>query len=651
MMSSVRRMSKSAVGTAIFVLFLGVIAASFALQDMQNLNPGGGGGSSQRLAKAGGEEVTEQELSKLLQRRLTELRAQQPTADYTALAGEYDSIVNSLIQSRALSAFAGANDVIVSKRMVDAEIAKLSQARGLDGRFSQDAYNAFLANARLTDAEVRQEIRQVILNRALLGPAAIGARVPTGVARPYAEMQLEVREADVGLIPTAPFLARVGEPTDAQLASYYRSSLRRYTVPEQRVLTIARIGPEAVAGLKASDKEIADYYNANQATYGIKNQRVISQVVLPAKAAADQLAAKLRGGTSFVDAARPLGYSASDISVGPQTQQQFTSLTSAEVAKAAFAANTPNAIVGPVRSDLGWHVIKIDGIQQIGGKTLAQATPEIAEKLTADKRKNALADIVTNVEDAIADGKNFAEAVAVGKLASTKTPAITAGGVARSNPAYKFPADLAPALRAGFDLGAEDEPIVEKLSEDGGYALVGVDTVVPAAPAPLAQIRAQVVTDWKQKQANDRAKAIANDVAAKVGKGMALADAIRSANAGVTLPGPEKSKVRRIQLAQMGGNVPPALAMMFSLAEGRSRMVADPQGRGFVIVKVTKIIPGDVTLQPGLVAQLQREFAQPLQSEYAEQFTKAIAADVGVKRDDEAIEAARKRIVGGGAGN
>ncbi len=651
MMSSVRRMSKSAVGTAIFVVFLGLIAASFALQDMSNLNPMGGGGSSPRLAKAGGEEVTEQELSALLQRRLTELRVEQPTADYSALAGEFDTILNSLIQSRALSAFAGANDVLVSKRMIDAEIAKLPQARGLDGRFSQDAYSAFLANARLTDAEVRQEIRQVILNRALLGPAAIGARVPTGVARPYAEMQLEVREADVGLIPTAPFLGSVGEPSDAQLQAFYRSNLARYTVPEQRVLTIARIGPQNVADLKASDKEIADYYKANQDTYGVKSQRVISQVVLPDKSAADQLAAKLRAGTSFVDAARPLGYSASDISVGPQTQQQFAGLTSDDVAKATFSSNAPNAIVGPIRSDLGWHVIKIDGIQQVGGKTLAQATPEISEKLTADKRKNALADIVTNVEDAIADGKNFAEAVAVGKLSTIRTPAVTAGGVARSDASYKFPADLAPALRAGFDLGPDDEPIVEKLSDDSGYALVGVDTVIPAAPAPLAQIRSQVIGDWKQKQANDRAKSIANDVAAKVGKGMALGDAIRSVNAGVALPGPEKTKVRRIQLAQMGGNVPPALAMMFSLAEDRSRMVADPQGRGFIIVKVTKIIPGDVTLQPGLVAQLQREFAEPLQSEYAEQFTKAIAADVGVKRDAEAIEAARKRIVGGGAGN
>lgn len=650
MMSSVRRMSKTAVGSAIFILFLLTIAASFALQDMSNLNPMGGG-SAQQLAKAGGEKLTEQELSKALQQRLTNLRNQQPTADYSALAGEFDTIVNSLIQQRALVAFAGANDVVVSKRMVDAEIAKLPQARGLDGRFSQQAYNAFLANAQMTDADVRNEIRQVILNRAVLGPAALGARVPTGVARPYAEMQLEVREADVGLIPTAPFLARVGDPTAAQLQSFYQSNVRRYTVPEQRVLNIARIGPENVAGLAATDKEIVDYYNANQATYGSKTQRVISQVVLPAKATADQLAAKLRAGTSFVDAARPLGYSATDISVGPQTQDQFAGLTSAEVAKAAFAANAPNAIVGPIRSDLGWHVIKIDGIQQIGGKSLAAARAEIATKLTADKRKNALADLVANVEDAVADGRNFREAASASKLAIVTTPPITAGGVARSNPAFKLPADLAPVVRAGFDLGQDDEPVVETLPNDAGYALVGVDSIIPSAPALLAQIRAQVVADWKQKQASDRAKAIANDVAAKVSKGMALGEAIRSANAGIALPAPEQTKVRRIQLAQMGGNVPPALAMMFSLAQGRSRMVADPQGRGFIIVKVTRIIPGDVTLQPGLVAQLQSEFAQPLQSEYAEQFARAMAADVGVKRDDEAIEAARKRIVGGGAAN
>ena len=77
---------------------------------------------------------------------------------------------------------------------------------------------------------------------------------------------------------------------------------------------------------------------------------------------------------------------------------------------------------------------------------------EIAAKLTADKRKEALTDLVTKVEDAIADGSNFAEAAALAKLTVIETPLITAGGTARGNPGFHLPAELAPALQSGFEL-------------------------------------------------------------------------------------------------------------------------------------------------------------------------------------------------------
>ncbi len=652
MMSFVRRLSKSTVGTAIMILFLLTIAASFAMQDVRNLTPFGGGMSGQTIAKVGNRELTDQELSKELQNRLAEARRENPMADYASIASDFDPIVDALIQQKALMAFAGENELLISKRLIDAEIAKLPQAQGLNGRFSQDAYNRFLAQIRMSDAEVRDQIQRSILNRVMLAPIAAGARVPVGVARPYAEMQLEVREADVALIPTAPFLKLVGTPNDQQLQAYYKANLARYAVPEQRVLDIAKIGPENVANVKPTDKDIADYYNANQATYAAKVQRVISQVVLPSKQAADQLAAKIRSGTSFADAAKPLGFTNADISVGPQTKEQFAALTDPAVANTTFADTVgANTVVGPVRSDLGYHVIKVEGVTTQGGKTLAQARSEIATKLNVDKRKDALADLIARLEDEIADGKNFAEATAAVGIKPIRTPAITAGGVARTQPGFKLPDDLAPALRSGFELAQGDEPVVETLPGEGGYVLVGVDSIIASAPAPLVAVHDQLSRDWQQKQASDRAKTIANAAAAKVAKGQDVKAAVASANAGITLPPPEKTKVRRIQLSQMGGKVPPALAMMFSLAEGRSRMVADPEGRGFIIVKVTKIIPGDVTLQPGMVAQLQTEFRQPLQSEYAEQFTRAIGKDVGVKRNDKSIEEARKRIVGGGAGN
>ncbi len=642
-MSFVRKMSKSWVGSIILALFLILLLLGFAMQDIQSVVSGGGWGMNQgTLVKVGSEEVSDRDMAGALQRRLTEVRQSDPAADYATLAKDFDPLLDLLVQDAAIRAFAADQDMTLSKRLIDAEIAKIPATRGLDGQFSQQAYQGFLAQQKLTDADLRKLLSGGLLQRLVLGSGAAHARVPVGMATPYASMLMEAREAEVLLVPTQRFLGDIPAPSEADIATYYRTNARAYLVPEQRVLSVARIGPAQVANVVPSDKEIADYYNANQATFGGATRRVISQVVVQSKPAADAVAARARSG-SFVDAAKPAGFSAADISVGPQTREQFTKLTSERVAAAAFGAAS-GAVVGPIQSDLGWHVIKIDGIQVEAGKSLAAARPAILERLTADKRKNALADLVTRVEDAIADGSSFAEAVKAAGLAAVKSPPILSNGTSRANPGFKFPADLAPVLRAGFEMAQDDDPQVETLENNAGYALVGVDQIISAAPQPLAAIRDRVANDWKAAQARAKARTIAAAIAAKVAKGTDLKAA--SATSGVTLPPPAKTAIRRMELAQMRGNVPPALNLMFSLAQGGSRMIADPQGRGFIIVKLTKIVPGNALLQPSLVARTQAEFQQAVSGEYAEQMARAIQVHLGVKRNEKAIDAARKRNLG-----
>ena len=70
MLASVRRMSKSTIGSIIMALFVLAIVASFALSDMSNLgggNLGGGGGST--LAKVANRQVTDRDMSQAMERR------------------------------------------------------------------------------------------------------------------------------------------------------------------------------------------------------------------------------------------------------------------------------------------------------------------------------------------------------------------------------------------------------------------------------------------------------------------------------------------------------------------------------------------------------------------------------------------------------
>src|SRR3982750_351160 len=191
MLSTFRRVSKSKVGTWFMAFVLIAILAGFAISDISNFgsgNIGFGGLGSSTLAKVGDQDVSEHDMSEAMQRRLQDVRQQRPDATYATIAGDFETLLNSVIDQRALIAFADKYDFHLSKRLIDAEIAQIPSTRGLNGKFSDQAYQQFLAQQRMTDQQVRQILMGGVLQRFLLTPVATNARVSVGMATPYASM-------------------------------------------------------------------------------------------------------------------------------------------------------------------------------------------------------------------------------------------------------------------------------------------------------------------------------------------------------------------------------------------------------------------------------------------------------------------------------
>lgn len=643
MLTSLRQASKSKVGTVLVAIIGLLIVIGFGAAGVSTLNIGSLTMSSSTLAKVGSLEVTDNDMDVVMQHDLENARQQNPQASYASVVGDFEPLLDQLIDQRSLEAFAQSHGFVLSKRLIDGEIANLPGVRQYGG-FTEQGYQTFLAREHMTDAQVRDLITGSMLQRLLITPGATDMKVPVGIATPYASMLLEQRQGQVALVPLTLFTAGLN-PTDAQLQQFYSANQGRYMVPEQRVLKIAEVGPDQLANVQASDQEIAQYYNQHQDVYAPQEIRVISQAVVPDQNVANQIAARAKSGMSFVDAVKPAGLSAQDISVGPQTKTQFTQLTSGKVAAAAFSAPA-GGVVGPIQSPLGWHVVKIDSVQKKPGKTLAEAKSEIAAKLTADKRKTALSDLANKVQQALDGGSNLDESAKIAGVQVTTTPLITADGNARGDASYKFPPDLTPALKSGFDLQPNEEPVIEQLADDKGFAVVAPAQIVPAAPAPLASIRDQVRSDWIHQASINRAQALAKQIAAKASGAVSLGDAIKQANA--SIPAPQTVTARRIQLAQLGNKVPPAMAMLFTLGQGRAGVAPDSQGQGFFVVKTGTITPGNALTNPTLIGQVQQEFSDPMSQEMGQELEAAIRKDMKVKRNEPAIQAAKARLASAG---
>ena len=646
MLSFFRRVSKSKVGTGIMALVLIAILAGFAVADLTNFGSGqiNFGMGSGTLAKVGDQQVNEREMSDAMQRRLQQARQQKPDADYASVIGDFDAVLNALLDERTLMAFADKYDFPLSKRLVDAEIAQIPGTKGLNGKFNEQAYQQFLAQQRLTDPQVRQILSGGLLQRLLLTPIATNARVPVGMATPYAAMLLEQREGEAAIVPIDGFKSGL-QPNESQLQQYYAANRGRYIIPEQRVLRIARLGREQVSNVTASEQEITAYYNQNKATYAPSDTRSLSQAVAQDQATANAIAQRAKGGQPLAAAAAPAGGNAAVTELKDQTRAAYAGVSGDKAATAVFSA-APGAIVGPMQSDFGWVVTKVESVKAGGGKTLEQARAEIAAKITADKRKGAIEDAVDKVQTALDAGSNFGEAVGAAKLPVTTTPLIIANGTSRADASYKLPPELAPALKTGFDIAPNDPPEIVTLSGDAGYAIVSPGQVVPAAPSPLASIRDQVTSDWVNSEATKRAQAAATRIADKANGNVSLADAIKAV--GAPIPPSRPIAARRIQIADQQGNVPPALKILFSAGAGKARMAPNPSGGGFFVVKVNKITPGNALSSPGLIGQVQGELGQAASQDYAQQFIADMKRQLKAKRNESAIQGFRARLLSSG---
>ncbi len=646
MLTSLRRLQNSKVGTIIVAIFFIMILIGFASTGVTNFGSGniGFGMTSSTLVKVGSEQVSEQDMSQAMQRRLQQVRQERPDADYSTIAGDFEALLGEITDEKTILAFAEKYHFPLSKRLVDAEIAQIPQTKGLNGQFSEQAYQAFLAQQRLTDSQVREVLAGGLLEKFMLTPVAANARVSVGMATPYASMLLEAREGEAAAIPLGAFRAGL-KPTDGDLQQFYSANRNRYMVPEQRVIRIARIGPDQVAGITASDKDVSDYYNAHKTDYASSETRSISQAVIQDQATASQIAARAKGGASISAAAAPAGANAAVTNLANQSRTAYAGVAGDKAATAVFGAS-PGSIVGPIQTDFGWLVAKVDSVKTVGGKTLEQARSEISSKITADKRKSAIEDMVDKIQDAIDNGSNFTEATSQAKLTVTTTPLIVADGTSRADRNFKLPPDLAPALKTGFQIEPNDPPEVVTLPNNQGYAVVSPGQIVQQAPAPIASVRDQVASDWTDSKALDRARSAAVQIESKVEHGTALAQAMKES--GAALPPAQPLATRRIQIAMARGPVPAPVKMLFALAQGKSRMFPDPQGRGFFIVKVDKITPGNALLQPALIGQMQGELQQGLSEDYGQEFLAAMRQELGAKRNEGAIQGFKTRLLSSG---
>lgn len=642
MLSFFRQFTNSRVGIIVTFIVLGLIALAFAAGDVTGLRPTTAGADT-TAATVGGTAITVAELEKRTQDEMEGFRQQQPTLDIAQFVagGGFEATLERLINSLALERFGEQQGMLVSKKVVDGQIASIPTLQGPDGKFSQMVYERLLAQRKLSDAQVRREIARGILTDQLTTPTIGASQVPAMLALPYASLLLEKRSGTLGFIPFRALGA--GElPTDAELTTFYSLNKARYTIPERRVIRFAMISPDRVAAAAVpTDAEIAAAFQKQAPRFGASEKRSLSQVVVGDKAAAEALAAKVRAGTAIGAAAQSIGLDAAKI---PGIDRKaYGDQTSTAIATAVFTA-ARGAVVGPLQAPLGWSVIQVDTIEQVAARSLADARADLVKELTAEKAARLFADLHDKVDDAISNKATLAEIAADRKLQVMTTPALLADGRDPTQPPKPVDPALGQIVKAAFAAETGDDPQLVPAGADGSFAVVALDRVVPAAAPPAVQLREVLLRDFTVDRARRRAREVASGVLAKVNKGVPIADALKQT--GLGLAPPQTVASSRAALAASPNGAPAPLALMFSMKPRTAKLLEAPEQGGWLVVYLDRIDSADATGKTAVINAMRADIGRTLGREYVQQFSQAIRRQLGVTKNDAAIAKAKQELLG-----
>ena len=467
------------------------------------------------------------------------------------------------------------------------------------GRFSQDAYEGWLRSQGYSPGGFEEDLRRSLLEQQIALGISESEFISGSGLRDAVRVRLQTRTFSLLTIPVAEFESP--EPTDSAIRAHFEQSRSEYTAPERLRLRYLEIAmDEIAAGIKADDEELRALFEAEPDRFVTPEKREISHILIsvPSDAGTDEvaqarnrlvaLANRIAEGESFEDIARVDSDDPGSAAAGGALGFIERGMMVPEFEEAAFALAL-DQVSGPVRSNFGWHLIKLTSVQRPRGATfeevrdhvLAQYQSREAERIFVE-RVETLANLTYEHHESLEIG-----ARELG-LPIRETSPVTRAGQS-DDPIASQPAVVAAAFSSDvLDDGNNSEPIE---FEPGRIVVVRAFDHEPSRALALEEARPDIVAalkaDARREAVIERGRALLSDLRNGRGADAAAVDA-----------GLEWSRFENVGRID-GGLTEPLLETAFRMPRPRA---GTPQfdgvvegGGDFVIVSLSSVDDGDVS--------------------------------------------------------
>ncbi|MDR3641272.1 MAG: SurA N-terminal domain-containing protein [Humidesulfovibrio sp.] len=547
------------------------------------------------VAYVGGDPISAREYQKSYEDAVSSMRRQNPDASAEELNTPQfkQAVLTQLVNAKLLLSAADKMGITVSAAELRAVISGIPAFKGPNGVFDPALYKQALAQNHTTPLQFENDLRREQVMQKLEGYTAVAAMVTEPEAKGLFQWARENVRLDTLSFPVKTFAEQV-KPSDAQITAYYDQNKNSFKEPARIRLEYLPISAaDLAAGQKVSDEEVKKQYDANADTYKHPAQVHARHILLlvPAnapQAASDKALAEIKGiqsqlkkGGSFETLAKKYSQDPGSAPKGGELPW-FSQGAMVKPFEDAALALKPGQVSEPVRTQYGWHLIKVDAVRPAGKVLFEEAAPEIRKHLAEEHASDKVNEILDQSMDQIAAGVKLAKIAQDLGLATKKSDMLD---MQTLQTVFGLKKEAAETLFALADGTSATAPL--SMEPSRGYLLAEKIEGTPETVLPLDKVKDKVVAALKleegRKQAMEKAKAVLAELASPDAQAKVLAQYKADFKTSAPLD-------RQSAIAQVGGN-PQLLQDMFAAADKNWLKQPYELPEAVVLARVSERIP------------------------------------------------------------
>jgi peptidyl-prolyl cis-trans isomerase D len=591
-------------------------------------------------AKVNGVEISSNEVRQSYQQQLAQIERQtNAPLDENMRNDIKRRVLDDYVSSEALVTRADDLGYRVSDEELLAAMSTVP-AFQVDGKFDQAHALAVLNAQGRSVSEIEGMFRRDVKLRQLDTALSVSSFATPTEMKMIQALTRQQREIAWGTLSAAKYAADAN-PDDAVVKGYYESHRPEYMTPETVNLRYVELSlAQLAAKVTVDDAQLKTYYEEQKAKtperFTQTEQRRVSHILLSVNNAKEDAAVKLKaeGILKRAQAGEDFAKLAKEFSQDPGSAAQGGDLGWSErkvfvgpFANAAFGMKV-DEIQGPVKTQFGYHILKLIGIQPATVKTFEQSKAE----LETEFKRNEAERLFNNAQDQLADAalQNATDIDVVAKKAGLTVQDIANFSRSEGGGALgKVPAVIDAAFNQDV-LDGRLSPIVE-IEKGRGVVLRATDHKLPQQK-PLEAVRTEVIAAWKKQRGVELADSAARDAAKRLNAGDSWDVVIKSL--GLTAQAPkfisrsDQEVPMEVRTTVFNGPKPAPKPVFgeVSLPNGDAAVFA---------VTAVREDPNDAAFKE---ADMRRQYANRIASAEAQSYAAGARADAKVTLNPKAID-------------